>query len=171
MDETTLGLHPVLHACWMKKGTQKRIDTPGQQRWHHLFGAYNFVTDDVVAMPAPKKNSDAFVAFLDTLAQQAPDDRPILLVLDNASYHHSAIAQAGFAALEGRLTPLFLPPYCSILNPIERYWRHLKDSACANRLFPSIEALVASVLTNLKHQNDRTYHNRFIVCKDLWVPT
>ena len=24
MDETTLGLHPVLRSCWMKKGTQKR---------------------------------------------------------------------------------------------------------------------------------------------------
>jgi len=47
MDETTLGLHPVLRACWMKKGTQKRIDTPGQQQWHHLFGAYNFLTDEV----------------------------------------------------------------------------------------------------------------------------
>ncbi len=31
-------------SCWMKKGTQKRIDTPGKQQWHHLFGAYNFVT-------------------------------------------------------------------------------------------------------------------------------
>ena len=57
-------------------------------------------------MPAPRKNSDAFVAFLDTLVQQIDDHRPILLVLDNASYHHSAVAQAGFAAFEQRLMPL-----------------------------------------------------------------
>jgi len=100
----------------MKRGTQKRIDTPGKQQWHHLFGAYNFVTDEVIAMPAPKKNSDAFVAFLDALTQQIDDGRPILLVLDNASYHRSFIAQAGFAAFEQRLMPLFLPPYCSNLS-------------------------------------------------------
>ena len=167
MDETTLGLHPVIRACWMKKGTQKRIDTPGKQQWHHLFGAYNFLTDEVIAMPSPKKNSDAFVAFLDTLVQQVSDDRPVVLVLDNASYHHSATARAGFAVFEEQLMPLFLPAYCSLLNPIERYWRHLKDSACANRLFPSMDALVESVLVNLNHQNDRTSDNRFSISKDL----
>jgi hypothetical protein len=151
----------------MKKGTQKRIDTPGQQQWHHLFGAYNFLSDDGVALPVSKKNSDAFVAFLDRLVQQVSDDRPIVLVLDNASYHHSATAHAGFAAFEGQLMPLFLPAYCSNLNPIERYWRHLKDSACANRLFPSLEALVESVLVNLNHQNDPTHPDRFSICKDL----
>ena len=118
-------------------------------------------------MPSPKKNSDAFVAFLDTLVQQASDDRPVVLVLDNASYHHSAAAQAGYAVFEERLLPLFLPAYCSNLNPIERYWRHLKDSACANRLFPSMDALVESVLANLNHHNDRTSDNRFSISKDL----
>ena len=167
MDETTLGLHPVIRACWMKKGSQKRIDTPGKQQWHHRFGAYNFLTDEVTAMPSPKKNSDAFVAFLDTLVQQVVDDRPVVLVLDNASYHHSATAQAGFAVFEEQLLPLFLPAYCSNLNPIERYWRHLKDSACANRLFPSMDALVESVLANLNHQNDCTRDNRFSISKDL----
>ena len=155
----------------MKRGTQKRIDTPGKQQWHHLFGAYNFVTDEVIAMPAPKKNSDAFVAFLDTLTQQIDDDRPILLVLDNASYHHSVVAQAGFAAFEQRLMPLFLPAYCSDLNPIERFWRHLKDSACANTLFPTMDALVDSVLTNLKRQNDQSNPSRFSICKELHAST
>lgn len=155
----------------MKKGTQKRIDTPGQQEWYHLFGAYNFVTDEVIAMPAPKKNSDAFVAFLDTLVQQVADDRPLVLVLDNASYHDSAVAQAGsplgLAVFEEQLMPLFLPPYCSNLNPIERYWQYLKGSACANVLFPSIQSLVESVLVNLDYQNDQTNSDRYSICKNL----
>ena len=155
----------------MKRGQQRRVDTPGQQEWHNLFGAYDFVTDKVIAMPSTKKNSDAFVAFLDRLVEQAPDDKPVLLVLDNASYHRSAIATAGFAAVEGRLKPLFLPPYCSMLNPIERYWRHLKDSACANKLYPSMNELIDSVLVNLKKQNDCTNTKRFSICKDLHAST
>ena len=148
-----------------------RIPTPGKPQWHHLFGAYNFVTDEVVAMAAPKKNSHAFVAFLDTLVQQVADDRPIVLVLDNASYHHSHTAQAGFAVLAAHLLPLFLPAYCSTLNPIERYWRHLKGLACANRLFQSMQSLVDSVLVNLKQQNDQDNLNRFTIRKDLLVST
>ena len=118
-------------------------------------------------MPASKKNGDAFVAFLDTLVQQVPDARPILLVLDNASYHHSRMAEAGFALFENRVMPFFLPAYCSNLNPIERFWRHLKDSTCANKLFPSMEALVDSVVTNLERQNDRSNSDRFTICKNL----
>ncbi len=155
----------------MKRGQQRRIDTPGQQKWHHLFGAYNFVTDEVIAMPSVKKNSDAFVAFLDMLVEQTPNDKPVLLVLDNASYHRGAVATAGFAAVEGRLKPLFLPPYCSILNPIERFWRHLEDSACANKLFPSMVELVASVLVNLRYQNDQSNPKRFSICKNLQTST
>jgi transposase len=171
VDETTLGLHPVLAACWMKRGTQRRIPTPGTPQWHHLFGAYNYVTDEIVAMAAPHKNSNAFVAFLDMLVQQVTDDRPIIVVLDNASYHHSHITQAGFAAFEARLLPLFLPAYCSTLNPIERYWRHLKTLSCANRLFPSMSTLVHSVLLNLKQQNDHHNLNRFTIRKNLFVST
>jgi len=148
-----------------------RIPTPGTPQWHHLFGAYNFVTDEVVAMAAPKKNSSAFVAFLDTLVQQVTDDRPIIVVLDNASYHHSLTAQAGFATLEARLLPLFLPVYCSTLNPIERYWRHLKGLACANRLFPSMQTLIDSVMVNLKQQNDHNNLYRFKIRKDLLIST
>lgn len=161
----------MLTACWMKRGTQMRIPTPGTPQWHHLFGAYNFVTDEVVAVAAPKKNSHAFVAFLDMLVQQVTDDRPILVVLDNASYHHSHTTRAGFAALEARLLPLFLPAYCSTLNPIERFWRHLKGLACANRLFPTMLSLVDSVMVNLKQQHDQNNLNRFTIRKDLSVST
>lgn len=155
----------------MRRGMQLRVPTPGKPQWHHLFGAYNFVTDEVVARAAPKKNSHAFVAFLDTLVQQVTDDRPIVIVLDNASYHHSGITLAGFAALETRLLPLFLPAYCSTLNPIERFWRHLKQRACANRLFPSIQALVDSVQLNLTQQNDLLNSNRFTIRKVLHTST
>lgn len=165
MDESTFGLHPVLRQCWMKRGCQKRIPTPGQQTWHHLFAAYNYVTDQVVHWSSAKKNSDAFVAFLDHLLQTVPKEQPVLLVLDNASYHTSQAAQAAFACFEHRLLPLFLPPYCSDLNPIERFWRHLKENACANFLFEHIQALSASVEHWLTKQNDPHDPERFLISK------
>ena len=98
----------------MKRGQQKRISTPGQQQWHHLFGAYNFLTDEVIALPATAKNSDAFIAFLDFVVQQLPSDKPVILIMDNASYHHSAATHAAFAILDERILPQFLPPIARI---------------------------------------------------------
>ena len=166
MDESTLGWLPVLVACWMKRGSQKRIATPGQQQWCHLFGAYNWLTDEVIYQVAEKRNSEAFIAFLDHLVQQHSGERPLVLVLDNGSIHHSFASQAAFAVLEDRLVPMFLPRYCSQLNPIERFWKYLKTSACGNKLFPDMNALVASVENVLRQQNNTRSASRFMLLKN-----
>lgn len=166
MDESTLGWLPVLVACWMKKGSQHRIPTPGQQQWRHIFGAYNWVTDEVVFQIAQKRNSEAFISFLDYLVAQHSGARPLVLVLDNGSIHHSLASQAAFAVLEDYLIPMFLPKYCSQLNPIERFWKYLKATACANKLFADMEALVLSVKNVLTAQNDTGSTLRFTFLKN-----
>lgn len=166
MDESTLGWLPVLVACWMKKGCQFRIPTPGQQQWRHIFGAYNWATDQVVFQIADKCNSETFISFLDHLIEQHSGERPLVLVLDNGSIHHSFASQAAFTVLEDRLLPLFLPKYCSQLNLIERFWNYLKTSACANKLFPNMEALVISAKEVLRLQNDTNSSSRFTFLKN-----
>ncbi|NIP26406.1 MAG: IS630 family transposase [Phycisphaerae bacterium] len=167
MDESTLGWLPVLIACWMKRGCQKRIPTPGVQQWRHIFGAYNWATDEVITLITEKRNSDAFIDFLDHLVAQHDGQRPLVIVLDNGSIHRSYATQAAFAILEDELLPVFLPKYCSQLNPIERFWKHLKAVACANKLFPDMEELVASVEQALIEQNDLQSDSRFMFLKYL----
>ncbi|MCB0099471.1 MAG: transposase, partial [Caldilineaceae bacterium] len=82
------------------------------------------------------------------------------------SYHHSAAAEAALAFFEDDgLISCWLPPYCSELNPIERFWRHLKDFACANKLFASVLDLVASAVNCLLAQNDFNNSERFLFLK------
>ena len=150
----------------MKKGCQKRIPTPGRQQWRHIFGAYNWATDEVVTLITENRNSETFIAFLDQLVAQHDGQRPLVIVLDNGSIHRSHATQAAFATLENELLPLFLPKYCSQLNPIERFWKHLKSVACANKLFPAMDALVATVEQVLLAQNDRQSDSRFMFLKN-----
>ena len=127
----------------MNKGCQKPIPTPGQQLWRHIFGAYNWATDEVIYLLSEKRNCDALIAFLVHLVAQHSGERPLVIVLDNGSIHRSQACQDAFTLLEYQLLPLFLPRYCSQLNPIARFWKHLKSSACGNKLFSDMEALVA----------------------------
>ena len=92
-------------------------------------------------------------------------DKPIVYVLDNASYHHSHVSKAMIAYFEDRAWAFWLPTYCSDLNPIERYWNHLKDKACANRLFQDINEVVNSVVNVLNTQNDFSSSERFLFQK------
>lgn len=116
-------------------------------------------------MKAEKKNSASFSLFIEHLMQTVPEDRPVVLVLDNASYHHSYVSQAMLAYFEDRLLVFWLPTYCSELNVIERFWRHLKQSACANRLFKTIQELLDSVDKVLAIQNDLLHSDRFLFLK------
>ena len=149
----------------MKRGTQKRIPTPGQQKSWHIFAAYNWRTDQLVYMMAEYKNTASFCDFIDHLMTTASGERPIVIVLDNASYHHSAESEAMLAYFEDRSMTFWLPPYCSMLNPIERFWRHLKEKACSNCLFKSIDELLDSVINVLTLQNDLAHSDRFFYSK------
>jgi putative transposase len=165
MDETTLNLHPPLRACWMKQGQQKRISTPGHQRSHHLFAAYNWKNDTVTWQAAERKDSQHFIAFLEHLLIEQYPTGAVVVVLDNAPYHKSAASLAALSLFEHRVWLFWLPPYCSSLNLIERFWRHLKDTVCVNKLFPNIPDLLAATNACLLAQNDLANSDRFSFSK------
>lgn len=149
----------------MKRGQQKRIGSPRLSKSQHLIGAYNWRTGEIIYTLCEKKNSEAFCAFLEHLMDSVTSDNPIVYVLDNASYHHSHVSKAMIAYYEDRAWAFWLPTYCSDLNPIERYWKHLKDNACANRLFQDISEVVNSVVNVLTTQNDFSSSERFLFQK------
>jgi transposase len=153
----------------MKLGQQKRIPAtrPGAKQHRHVFGAYNWGKDTITWTMAERKNSASFISFLEELlVKQYPKGR-VVLVLDNAAYHKSAASLAALSLFEHRIMVVWLPPYCSDLNPIERFWRHLKDVACANKLENNIED-VAKVVEKIMHeQNNPASTLRFHVSKNL----
>ncbi len=151
----------------MKIGQQKRIPAtrPGEKQKQHVFGGYNWLKDTITWTIAKTKNSATFIDFLEELLVKKYPTGRIVLVMDNASYHKSASALAALSLFEHRVMAIWLPPYCSDLNPIERFWRHLKDLACANKLQGNIEAVVKSAETILNKQNLSTSDLRFLLSK------
>jgi len=139
----------------MKVGQQKRIPAtrPGIKQKRHVFGGYNWVKDTVTWTMAETKNSSHFIRFLEHLLVKKHPTGRVVLVMDNASYHKSAPALAALSLFEHRVLVIWLPTYCSDLNPIERFWRHLKDLACANKLQDSIEEVVNAAERILTAQN------------------
>ena len=116
---------------------------------------------------AKTKNSATFIDFLEELLVKRYPTGRVVLVMDNASYHKSASSLAALSLFEHRVMPIGLPPYCSDLNPIERFWRHLKDLACANKLQDKIEEVVTSAEKTLNDQNSATSDLPFLLSKNL----
>ena len=150
-------------------GQQRRIPAtqPGTKQRGHIFGGYNWLNDRITWTKAETKNSAQFIYFLEhLLVQEYPTGR-VALVMDNASYHKSASALAALSLFEHRVMVVWLPPYCSDLNPIERFWRHLKDRACANKLQDTLTAVMDSAKQTLIEQNQAGHVSGFHVSRNL----
>jgi hypothetical protein len=149
----------------MKRGQQRKIATPGVQKRHHVFGAYRWEDDTLAWTTAKRRNSLAFIAFLEHLFVEHYPTGFFFLVLDNASIHKSAASLAALSLFEHRIKVIWLPPNCSNLNPIERFWRYLKDQICINKLFPNMDDLRQAVDEQLALQNNCQGSNRFSFSK------
>jgi len=114
-----------------------------------LFGAVQLRTGQLVTQFAPQFNALTFVRFLRQLWRHRRPDRRLVLVLDNARYHHATLLQPFLAAHRGVLSCAFLPPYSPDLNPIERVWKLARKLCTHNQYFPVLSDLVVAVGTQL----------------------
>ena len=73
---------------------------------------------------AERMDSARFIAFLKKLQRDA--GKPILVITDNAAYHHSKETQRFIDEQQDKILLAFLPAYSPALNPDEQVWNHAK---------------------------------------------
>jgi len=157
LDESEALTHPYLARCWARRGTELRIQAPGQAKKRAMLGAFDPVHRRLLVHTSATKRSTDFVALLDQLgaAYGATErTRPLVAVLDNGPIHTSklttkALAQRPWLTLE------WLPKYAPELNDIERCWRDLKQHQLANRTFADADALARAIpdaVARLNHE-------------------
>jgi transposase len=157
LDESEALTHPYLARCWARRGSDLRIQAPGQAKKRAMLGAFDPVRRQLLVHASATKRSTDFVALLDQLGAAygtAERARPLVAVLDNGPIHTSklttkALAQRPWLSLE------WLPKYAPELNDIERCWRDLKQHQLANRTFADADALARAIpdaVARLNHE-------------------
>jgi len=99
----------------------------------------------LVTQRADKFNAETFQRFLSRLIHRKRQGRKMIVVVDNARWHH---AKALIPWLTGRQKALrldFLPPYSPELNHIERVWKLTRRLCTHNHYFEVLEKLVGTV--------------------------
>lgn len=71
--------------------------------------------------------------------------RRVVVIVDNAQYHHGLLHKAWRAKVAPGFQLDFLPPYSPELNPIERVWKLTRRSCLHNRYFPSLSGVIDGV--------------------------
>ena len=117
-----------------------------------------------------KMNSQRFIQFLKQL--QRDSGKPIIVIVDNARYHHSKETQNFLKEQEnsgkGKIIMAFLPPYSPELNPDEQVWNHAK-ARLAKLPIASKEAMKDALLRILRSiQKNKSLIKGFFQLKDTW---
>lgn len=71
--------------------------------------------------------------------------RRVVIMIDNAKYHHAKLHREWRVAQAPEFTLEFLPPYSPDLNPSERIWKLTRRLCLHNRYFPKLELVMAAV--------------------------
>lgn len=99
-------------------------------------------------------NSERFIQFLKKLRQDA--GRPIVVITDNARYHHSKLTQAFLKTQAANIVMAFLPAYSPELNPDEQVWNHAKARLAKRPIFnlDDMKRQLRSILLSIQKQTD-----------------
>ncbi|KAG1049283.1 hypothetical protein G6F43_008382 [Rhizopus delemar] len=139
IEETTSARgvsHTVIGAISAYGVVNVSLREPGNVKKRRVVGAKKRKAPEGVAAAIPKGTTTGhFVQFIsDTLdiMDEFPNLKGFHIVMDNALIHHHyvvdpIITQRGYI-------PVYLPPYSPELNPIEMFWKVLKDRVKRGKL-------------------------------------
>ncbi len=120
-DETRVGLLPIHRKRITAKGIQPKISSEIRREYYYLFGMIEPLTGKDFMLELPSLETETMQVFMDEFAKEDKESWHLIL-LDNASAHTTEKIKVA-----ANVRFIFLPAYSPELNPIERFWKELKD--------------------------------------------
>ena len=120
-DETRIGLMPIHRKRITQKGLRPLISSEIKREYEYLYGLIEPLTGKSFMMELPNLEGALMEFFMREFGKT--DETSLHLVLmDNASAHTTAQIK-----IAENIIFIFFPPSAPELNPIERFWKELKD--------------------------------------------
>jgi transposase len=103
------------------KGVRPIISSEIKREYYYLFGIIEPLTGQDFMLELPTLDTQMMQVFMDEFAQ-TDQESVHLILLDNASSHTTEKLKVA-----ENIVFIFLPANAPELNPIERFWKELKD--------------------------------------------
>ncbi|MBI4383411.1 MAG: IS630 family transposase [Nitrospinae bacterium] len=145
---------------FQQHGTRTRMWVPPEIKdpvlWHApvrksvaCFGAVSLKTGKFIRAVSDHFNARTFEYFLKKLLRCRARGKRMVIILDNARYHHAILLIPLLKKYRHVLRLLFLPPYSPQLAPIERVWKLARRLATHNQYFATLGAMVEAAMSCL----------------------
>jgi len=146
MDECHFQQHGSRLAAWFPKDEKDPtvLHAPTRKKLG-IIGAVKAEDGTLVACEEDKFNAHTIEIFFSELAKHIEKGKNMVVVLDNARFHHAKALSGWLDSHSKRFCLDFLPPYSPELNHIERVWKMLRRHCTHNQYFEKFEDLRKAV--------------------------
>lgn len=117
-----------------------------------LFAALDTATGEIIGKTVKRHTSQEFVAFLQHVVAQQPDDREIHIILDNLSTHKTPLVDE-FLNAHPNVHFHFTPTYSSWLNQIELWFSKIERDLIHRGVFTSSKDLASKIMRYIRYYN------------------
>lgn len=159
-DESRFGLHTLTRRRITSKGVRPVGNVQLKFEYYWLYGMIEPATGDSFFLEMSHVDRICFQTFLHEFSTQFPDDLNIIQV-DQAGFHTAKKLQ-----IPENVLLLFQPPYSPQINPMETFWKVLKDDLAWHN-YSEIETLKEHVAGKLKQYSKQQIasitHRNFIL--------
>jgi len=125
IDEASIRSDHHRGTTWGKIGETPVVKDSGNRFGLRLVSAVSARGDMKFATFSGQMNGVRFVQFLKGL--KADVGKPIIVIMDNAGYHHGKEVKNFVEASKGQITVEYLPSYAPEYNPDEQVWNFTKS--------------------------------------------
>jgi transposase len=116
---------------------------------YYIYGAVGISDGRNLFLEFPCMNTDCFQNFMEIFSEEFSDSMNVLLI-DNAGIH-----KAKRLVIPGNIRLIFLPAYSPELNPVERFWQHIKRYI-KGKIFSGLQEMKDYVADILKKCSEET---------------
>lgn len=95
-------------------------------------------------------DANTFLSFLKKLSRYRRKGSKMVVVLDNARWHHAKLLKNWLTKRKQVFQLEFLPPYSPELNPIERVWKLTRRLCTHNQYFQNLEDMTKIVFNQFE---------------------
>lgn len=123
-DEAGVGVRTRAGRTWSARGQPPTGDVADRRGGYNVWSIVTARGEFQSTVVENSVEGPPFIAFLERLIQDRP--RPLILVVDRASFHRSAVVRPFVRAHRARIRLFFFPAHAPELNPDEPVWNEIK---------------------------------------------
>ena len=153
-DEAGVGVMTRSGRTWGEVGHPPAIPVSMERGGYNLLSMITAAGALHYTVTGSKVNSEQYCQFLFELINGRP--RPLILLTDHASLHHSNTVRAFVRAHRAQLRVFFLPKHCPELNPDEQVGNEIKNNNIGKQPVKGKKDLGKRLFSALKSLQDCT---------------